>query len=198
MNLLSEKRTYSAILILICCLLVSKGWMLSFFTERENGSTCLAAPASGEAAPISGPASANEESCRNRLAGLFQDVQQEKDRLQQKVGGLDEREGRLDLYQKELDDRIEQLKLVRAEIEKMYQSLEQGQQDRAGKLVKIYQSMEAESAAREIEIMDDEIGSWLLEKINPRQSAQILAAMNPQKASRLAVRLCRKPPASKN
>jgi len=193
-----ERRAYRAFLILFCCLLVSKGWFLSILAKEPKGSTCLAAQASAEAEaePSAVPTAPCEETFRQKLAGLIQDVQKEKERIQQKARALDEKEGRLDIYRKELDDRVEQLKRVRAEIEKMYQVLDQGQQDREQKIVKIYESMEPESAARGIEAMDEEISSWLIEKMNPRQSSQILGAMNPQKASRLTTRLGRKPQVS--
>jgi flagellar motility protein MotE (MotC chaperone) len=191
-----ERRAYRAFLILFCCLLVSKGWFLSILAKEPKGSTCLAAQASAEAEPSAAPTAPCEETFRQKLAGLIQDVQKEKERIQQKARALDEKEGRLDIYRKELDDRVEQLKRVRAEIEKMYQVLDQGQQDREQKIVKIYESMEPESAARGIEAMDEEISSWLIEKMNPRQSSQILGAMNPQRASRLTTRLGRKPQVS--
>lgn len=52
-------------------------------------------------------------------------------------------------------------------------------------LVAIYTKMSAESAAAQIEAMDDTVAASLLAKLKPQAAAAILDEMNPEKASHL-------------
>ena len=74
---------------------------------------------------------------------------------------------------------------LRMAIEKMFNAIVNKQHENAGKLVKMYENMEAASAAQKLELMDEKLAAWLLQNINSRQAGAILDAMKAEKASRL-------------
>ncbi|MEW6439843.1 MAG: hypothetical protein AB1640_02810 [bacterium] len=183
----------SVFLVLLLVLLAVKGWILSALLSQQERGTCFASTAAETGGEPAAPAVAAEETCcRGRLAGLLASIQEESGRLREKAGLLEEKEKRLVLYRKEVEERLRQLTDVRSGVEAMYKSLEQHDSEQDAKLVKIYEVMEPELAARRLEAMDDEVSSSLLLRMNPRQAGQVLGAMSTDKASRLTVRLSRK------
>jgi flagellar motility protein MotE (MotC chaperone) len=130
-----------------------------------------------------------DESCDLRVGGLIKTIQEEEARLEQRAMRLEERERRLQIYSVELLENTKKLNKLRIEIQKIHQEIQDHENEREQRLVKIYDAMEPENAAQRLEAMDDALGSWLLLRINVRKAGQILGALSPQKASRITTRL---------
>ncbi len=177
-------------------LLVLKGWALFSLIGHSGDPSLLAvvvsegtAVASVSEDPVSG---AEENGCPVYVDRLLKNIEQEKDRLKQQELRLEEKDRNLKAYGVEIKDRMQELVRIREEILMMYQKIGENQDKKEMKLVKIYESMEPESAAQRIELMSDELGSQLLIQMKPRSSGQILGIMTSKKASRLTKLLSEK------
>jgi len=189
MNLLRENGIVKPFLVLLFLFLALKGWVLLSLVDREEGATCMAEPVSADTSR-EGPAFApGEEACDLRVGGLINRIQEEESRLDEKAMRLEERERRLQIFSLEISEKINNLKNLQIEVQKVHQQIEQYQNEQQQRLVKIYDAMEPENAAQRLEAMDDALGSWLLLRINVRKAGQILGALSPQKASRITTRL---------
>lgn len=185
-----ERKLRRLFLALLGSLLVLKGWVLFSFFNHARADLFLPQTAQASVpAPLTeeGP---DEDVCREKLAGVLRDVQSERDRLSAEERALEEKQKKLAVYAGEIEERVEKLALLRGQVEEMYRYVRQQENEKQQRLVKIYESMEPEDAARRIEGMHDDQGAWLLLQINPRQAGQVLGAMNAKTASRLTARLC--------
>jgi len=177
-------------------LLVLKGWALFSLVSPSGDPSVLAGVVSegtAVAAVSAGPGpGAEEDNCPIYVDRLLKNIEQEKDRLKQQELRLEEKDRNLRAYGVEIKDRLQELIRAREEILMMYQKIDENQDKKELKLVKIYESMEPESAAQRIELMSDELGAQLLIRMKPRSSGQILGIMNSKKASRLTKLLSEK------
>jgi flagellar motility protein MotE (MotC chaperone) len=192
MNLLRERGVLKPLLILFFIFLALKAWVLiSLVGEEEGGrGSCLAEPvvSAGTDLPQQSPG-VQEEACDLRVGGLIKKIQEEEAQLAEKATRLEEKEQRLQVYGLEVQENINELKKLRLEIQKIHESIEQHENEKQQRLVKIYDAMEPESAAQALEAMDDALDSWLLLRMNVRKAGQILGALSPEKASRITTRL---------
>ena len=189
MNLLRERGIVKPLLVLLFLFLALKGWVLLSLVDRDEGATCMAEPVSAETSGEQPPFAPGDEACDLRVGGLMNRIQSEESRLEEKAMRLDEKERRLQIFGQELLEKFNNLKQLRIEVQKAHQEIQQHQNERQERLVKIYDAMEPENAAQRLEAMDDALGSWLLLRINVRKAGQILGALSPQKASRITTRL---------
>ena len=183
MNFLKGRRTLNISLILLFCLLVLKGWVLTALIQQGESDKCFA-----ESMPedVHVPLGVIEdEYCNQKVGSLLNEINQENQWLKEKRQFLEDQEKKVRLYKMEVKNKLEKLTGVRLSIEKMFNAIVKKQKENTGKLVKIYENMEPSSAAQKLDVMDEELAAWLLQHLNPRQSGAILDAMNPQKASRL-------------
>ena len=190
MNLLREKGLGKPFLILLFVFLALKGWVLLSLVQEEEGGSYLAEPVLAygtERAPRG--LEVLEEACDLRVGGLIRRIKEEEARLAQEALRLEEKERRLQVYAIETLENINELKKLRTEVKKIHESIEQHDNERQQRLVKIYDAMEPEEAAQALEAMDDALGSWLLLRVNVRKAGQILGALNPDRASRITTRL---------
>ena len=102
------------------------------------------------------------------------------------------KENLLKAAQKQIDERIEQLKALEAKIQvdlKKQDVLRQGQYQR---LVKIYSSMKAKEAARIFNGLEMPVLVDLIRAMKAAAGSQILAKMDPEKARSLTMLLAQK------
>lgn len=167
----------------IVCLLFLKGWILSLVLE-EPVPVCRAEalPRPALPAPALEP---SPEACSQRVEELAEQLRREHELLARRARQVEAEEGRLKAYASEVDERIRKLAALRDEVQAMLQRIQEHETEKEQRLVKIYESMEPESAAQRIETLDEGTGSWLLMKMSPRKAGQVLGAMSPAKASQL-------------
>ncbi len=189
MNLRRESGVVKAFLFLLVFFLGLKGWILFSLVSRPEGASCSAEAVAAPKATRVKPVPIDDEACGERMAGLIEKIQQEDERLRERSRRLEEREGRIQILRQELDTRIASMKTLLAAIEKIRREMIEEENERQLRLVKIYDAMEPENAARRLEQMDEALASWLLLRINVRKAGQILGTMNPEKAGRITTRL---------
>lgn len=95
-------------------------------------------------------------------------------------------EERLKILRADLQAQIEQLKKLKQEIEAMQKGLEGKRQEQFNKVVKIYESMSAEEAAKALEKLDDDTAAQIISSMKPRSSGKIMGQLDPAKAAALS------------
>lgn len=86
----------------------------------------------------------------------------------------------------QVDERIEALKIQRDDYKQWLKKRNDFLEKAEVGLVEIFKKMKPDAAAKQLEIIDQNIAAALLMKLSPRLSSQIFNEMNAKKAARLA------------
>jgi len=87
--------------------------------------------------------------------------------------------------QAEVNDRIDQLEQRKSEYEGWLKKRNDFLKKAEAGLVDIYKGMKPDAAAGQLNLIDPNLASAIIMKLSPRQSSQILAEMDPEKAAAL-------------
>ncbi|MGD1934592.1 MAG: MotE family protein [Candidatus Phaeomarinobacter sp.] len=109
---------------------------------------------------------------------------------------LDARENEIEMQEKllaaaeaRIDDKIVELKELKAKIDKVFKTEESKGDEKFKSLVKVYENMKPKDAAAVFEQLDMTVLLELLDRMNERKLAAILAAMDPARAQAVTVAL---------
>jgi flagellar motility protein MotE (MotC chaperone) len=91
----------------------------------------------------------------------------------------------LSRLQSQVDERIAQLEQRKSEYEGWLKQRNDFLKKAEGGLVDIYKGMKPDAAAGQLNLIDPKLASAIIMKLSPRQSGQILAEMDPEKAAAL-------------
>lgn len=106
--------------------------------------------------------------------------------LDQKDEELRTREERLSVIKADIDARIAELNKVHGKIEAFVKKIDEINDERVKKLVKIYESMNPEEAASRIEKLDEDMAVMILASVAEKKAAKILGFVNVDKSVRLS------------
>jgi flagellar motility protein MotE (MotC chaperone) len=95
-------------------------------------------------------------------------------------------EERLKILNADLVAKIEELKKIRNEIESLTKGLDEKRKEQLKKVVKMYEAMPPEEAARAMAKLDDETAGQILIALKPRSAGQILGQMDPDRVAILS------------
>lgn len=109
--------------------------------------------------------------------------------LDEREGGLDQREALLQAAEMRIDEKVNALEGARLEIESLLGMLEEAEEARLARLVQVYEIMKPAEAAGIFDGLDRDVLLSVMEKMNERKLAPILAAMNPALARELTADL---------
>lgn len=87
--------------------------------------------------------------------------------------------------EKEIDKRLAELEAKRAEYQEWAKKRDEILAEASEHVVSIYAKMRADAAALQLAVLDDEIASAVLVKLNARTASAILNEMEPGRAARL-------------
>lgn len=109
---------------------------------------------------------------------------------------LDKRQAEVEMREKllaaaeaRIDQKIEELKSLKAEVDEVFQTEESKGDEKMKSLVKVYENMKPKDAAAVFEQMEMDVLLNLLDRMNERKLAAILAAMDPARAQAVTVAL---------
>ncbi len=134
----------------------------------------------------------------NSELDLLESLAVRRRQLNQRETQLKLKENLLQAAQKQVEERIEQLKELEAKIQVDLKKKDVLQKNQYQRLVKIYSSMKAKEAARIFDGLDMPILVDLMGAMKAAASSQIIAKMNPEKARALTLMLARKSQISSN
>lgn len=149
--------------------------------------TAKAAPAQGGAstgpAPAAGPAADNAAPLGPvKNEELLQHFADRRAEIERRTKEVEQREALLTAAEKRIDQKIQELDKVRADIQKLMRQGDEKQAAQLDSLVKIYETMKPKEAARIFEELDMPVLLGVIERMKEQKTAPILAAMDPLKA----------------
>jgi flagellar motility protein MotE (MotC chaperone) len=144
--------------------------------------TEIPAPAVPSAAPPLPGGADSERAVLERLA-------ERRAEIEARARELDMRENLLKAAEARLEGRIGELKAMEARIGEAERKRDDEAKAKVEGLVTMYESMKAKDAARILSRLELPVLLAVVERMNPRKMADILAAMDPEPAQKLTVEL---------
>lgn len=120
---------------------------------------------------------------------LLQALSSRREELDRREKTLAGREALLQAAEQQVDRKIDELKSLRADIEKLLGQQQEEEEARIKSLVKIYESMKPKEAASIFNTLEMEVLLAVLGRMSERRSAPIIASMNPEKAREITIKL---------
>lgn len=119
---------------------------------------------------------------------LLLDLRHRREALDARARLLDEKEADLNVADKRISDRIEQLTALQSRLENLETTRREHETENWAGLVKTYEAMKPRDAAAIFDALDMQVLLQVLDRMQERRAAPILAAMQPDRA-RLATQL---------
>lgn len=120
---------------------------------------------------------------------LFNDLAKRRKDIEAQEKALSMREALLKAGQAELEQKYEELTIIKGDIEQLLTKQTEEENKRIASLVKIYEGMKAKDAARIFDSLDMDVLLQVMTKMSERKSAPIIAAMNAEKARNVTIML---------
>ncbi|MBK1670064.1 hypothetical protein CKO28_18680 [Rhodovibrio sodomensis] len=168
-------------------------------TADEGDGTAADSASTDSASQDAMPADA--DGARDMLAGadpldmteaeieLLQQLAKRREKLEQRAETLDRRESLVKAAEKRLNQKVGEMERLRSEIEALLVKYDEQESQQLTRLVNIYEKMKPKDAARIFEDLDQEVLLKVVERMNERKTAPILAEMRPDKAQQLTIDL---------
>lgn len=130
---------------------------------------------------------------------VLQSLSKRREALDKRDQQIGHREALLAAAEKEVEKKIAELDQLRNELKKLLDQQQSAQETQINSLVKIYEGMKPKEAARIFDTLEMDVLLPMIGKMAERKSSPILAAMNPDKAREVTIKLSeqRKLPAEK-
>ncbi|MDR3424628.1 MAG: hypothetical protein P4M13_06060 [Alphaproteobacteria bacterium] len=109
--------------------------------------------------------------------------------LDKRSGDLDTRASLLKITEQRIDQKIKEMETLRKQLQSMVDQVGGAQQAQLANLVKIYETMKPEDAARIFNTLDMPVLLGVIQKMKPKSTAPIMAQMAPEKAKEVTVAL---------
>ena len=158
-----------------------------------------ATPAAGGTAPAStaqaNPPPPDDEDTRAFSASeveVLQSLSKRRDELDKRERLIGDREALLTAAGQEVDHKIAELNRLKGEIEALLGKQQTMEEERLVSLVKIYEGMKPKEAATIFNTLDLDVLLEVIGRMNERKASPILAAMEPDKARIVTIRLSEK------
>lgn len=148
-----------------------------------------AAPAADAAAPAVPTADADGREFSPSEIDVLQSLAKRREELDQRERNLNESAAMLKAAEKEVDRKLEELTTLKADIEKLLGQQEKAEDGRIESLVKIYEAMKPKEAATIFNTLDLDVLLSVVSRMNERKLSPILAAMDPDRARLVTIRL---------
>jgi flagellar motility protein MotE (MotC chaperone) len=115
-------------------------------------------------------------------------LRQRRDALEARAKELDQRSAEIEAANRRLNDRVQQLAALQTRLESLEAEREKHKAENWAGLVKIYEAMKPREAAAIFDSLDMQVLLQVLDRMQERRVAPVLAAMQPDRA-RLATQL---------
>lgn len=113
---------------------------------------------------------------------LLQHFAERRAEIEKRQKDVEQREALLAAAEKRIDQKVQEMEKVRADIQKLMRQGDEKQAAQLDSLVKIYETMKPKEAARIFEELDMPVLLGVIERMKEQKIAPVLAAMDPLKA----------------
>ncbi len=138
--------------------------------------------AKGYTAPPTADASPAEMDVLKQLADR-------REQLEKRSRDLDTRDALLKITEQRVEQKIKEMEILRVQLQSMVNQAGEAQQVQLDNLVKIYETMKPEEAAKIFESLDMRVLLGVIQRMKPVRTAPILAKMAPDKAKDITIAL---------
>lgn len=168
--------------------------------DKKPEASVPATPASQEAAakpdvqPLPTPASAAppaDEEVSPAEMEILKQLSVRREALDRRAQDLDTRENLIKVTEQRVDTKIKEMENLRQQLQVMVNKLNETQNAQIENLVKIYETMKPDEAARIFETLDMPTLLGVVQHMKPKSTAPIMAKMAPDKAKDLTLALTR-------
>jgi len=149
--------------------------------QATAAAAAQAAPVGAAQPPAEPPISAAERQ-------LLLDLRHRREMLDARARAQDQRDAELDAADRRLSERVRELSSLQARLEALEAGRESHSAENWAGLVKIYEAMKPRDAAAIFDALDMQVLLQVLDRMQARRVAPVLAAMQPDRA-RLATQL---------
>lgn len=132
---------------------------------------CSTSAAYAVDAPAAAPAVESPKAKRSDLSKREEAVKKEEERL--------------NALKADIDSKIAEYEKLLKQLDAVMAKLKEANTERMNNLVKTYESMPSEVAAKDLELLDEELTVTILVKMKNRKAAAILSQIGPRKAAML-------------
>jgi len=151
-------------------------------------------PAAGAETPATQVADRDPTQFSPQEIKLLQALSKRRDELDQRSGEIDQRAALLQAAEKRIDEKIAKLQAMEQAIDASFKKQDQQDDAKLASLVKIYEAMKPQDAARIFEQLDLPVLLEVVERMKERKTAPIMAAMDPLKAKAVTLALAARQP----
>lgn len=120
---------------------------------------------------------------------LYKDLAARRKELDARERDIMAREALLRAAEKQLEQKMKELSALKGEIEMLLEKQSEEEKARIVSLVKIYEGMKAQDAARIFNTLDIDVLLMVMSEMSERKTAPILAEMNPERARSITILL---------
>ncbi len=120
---------------------------------------------------------------------ILQRLGERRKELEERAKQLDLKEGILNTTQANMERKLEEMKILKTELEQLLAQYGERENTKLKSLAKIYETMKPKDAARIFNTLDMEILLPVIDKMKEAKTAPILAQMNPEKAQDVTIEL---------
>lgn len=114
--------------------------------------------------------------------GLLAAINRKEQEVIEREGEVARKEERLNVIKMDIEARLAELRKVRDDIESLVRKINEADNERTKKIVKIYETMSPEEAAARIEGLDKEMAVMILSTMSERKAAKILGLVDVKKS----------------
>ena len=132
--------------------------------------------------------SADDDSSPAEMEVLKQ-LSNRRDQLDRRAHDLDTRESLIKVGEQRVDQKIKEMESLRLQLQAMVNQISSAQQTQIENLVKIYETMKPADAAKIFEALDMPVLLNVIQRMKPKSTAPIMAAMAPEKAKEVTIAL---------
>jgi flagellar motility protein MotE (MotC chaperone) len=122
----------------------------------------------------------------------LQDLAKRREELDRWAAELDQRDAILQAAERRIQQQVDELKKLQAGVESALARYDEQEQARRNSLIRMFQNMKPAEAARIFEQMELPTLVELVEAMNERRAAPILAQMNPIRAQQVTAEIARR------
>jgi flagellar motility protein MotE (MotC chaperone) len=151
--------------------------------QRSAGDVVPAAPADS-----SDPANDPTLFTQNEI-DLLQSLAERREAIEKQTQEMTVRQGLLQAAESRIDKKIAELKTLQTAIDALIAKHDEQEEARVASLVKIYEGMKPKEAGRIFETLDIDTLLLVAERMKERKLAPIMAAIDPEKAKELTVKI---------
>jgi len=156
----------------------------------EEEAAAAAAAAAAEAAPE--PKVADPFDYTDEEVDVLQQLAKRREELDLRARQLDEREALIQAAEQRMEQKMAELKALQATVEDLLKTRSEQEEAELKSLVKMYENMKPKAAAKVFEEMDMDVLLDVVDRMNERKVAPILALVTPTRAKEITFELAQR------